>query len=65
MKELINKPWILERQLDELQEELRAAGFRGYTARQVFQWVYHKNNQDAAAWSNIGKADRERLAGPL
>ncbi len=57
------KPWILERQLDELQEELRAAGFRGYTARQVFQWVYHKNDQEVAAWSNVGKADRERLAG--
>jgi 23S rRNA (adenine2503-C2)-methyltransferase len=57
------KPWVLERQLDELQEELRAAGFRPFTARQVFQWVYHKNDQDVAAWSNVGKADREKLAG--
>ncbi|MBE0665571.1 MAG: 23S rRNA (adenine(2503)-C(2))-methyltransferase RlmN [Candidatus Aminicenantes bacterium] len=56
------KPWILERQLDELKEELLGAGFRAFTARQVFQWVYHKNMQDTAAWSNIGKADRERIA---
>ncbi len=56
------KPWILERSLTELQEELRAAGFRDYTARQIFQWLYQKNNQDPAAWSNIGKADREKLA---
>jgi len=57
-----DKPWILERQLAELKEELRAAGFRPFTARQVFQWVYHKNNQTPSAWSNIGKADRERIA---
>lgn len=53
---------MLERQLDELQDELSAAGFRGFVARQAFQWVYHKNNQDPASWSNIAKADRERLA---
>ena len=58
----VAKPWLLERQLDELKEELHAAGFRPFTARQVFQWVYHKNNQDPAAWSNIGKGDREKLA---
>ncbi len=56
------KPWILERQLDELKAELSAAGFRGFVARQVFQWVYHKNNQDPASWSNIAKAERGRLA---
>lgn len=56
------KPWILERDLTELQEELRAAGFRDYTARQVCQWLYQKNNQDPATWSNIHKQDRERLA---
>jgi len=57
------KPWILERSLAELREELRAAGFRDYTAGQVFQWLYQKNSQDPAAWSNIGKAEREKLAG--
>jgi 23S rRNA (adenine2503-C2)-methyltransferase len=57
------KPWIMERSLAELQEELRAAGFREYAAKQVFQWLYQKNSQDPAAWSDIGKADRERLAG--
>ncbi|MBU4267632.1 MAG: 23S rRNA (adenine(2503)-C(2))-methyltransferase RlmN [Acidobacteria bacterium] len=56
------KSWILERQLDELKEELLSAGFRVFTARQVFQWLYHKNTQDIAAWSNIGKVDRERIA---
>jgi 23S rRNA (adenine2503-C2)-methyltransferase len=58
-----DKPWILERQLAELQEELRAAGFRDYTAQQVFQWLYQKNSQDPAAWSDISKADREKLSG--
>ena len=58
-----DKPWILERQLVELQEELHAAGFRDYTAQQVFQWLYQKNNQEPAAWSDISKADREKLSG--
>jgi 23S rRNA (adenine2503-C2)-methyltransferase len=58
-----DKPWIMECQLNELRKELRAVGFRAFTARQVFQWIYHKNSQDPVAWSNIGKADRERLAG--
>lgn len=62
VKEPPSKPWLLERQLNELQEELRQAGFRPFTARQVFQWAYHKNIQDPAAWSNIGKAGREKLA---
>ena len=63
MSEPVNKPWILERQLDELKAELSAAGFRGFVARQVFQWVYHKNDQEPASWSNIARADRGRLAG--
>jgi 23S rRNA (adenine2503-C2)-methyltransferase len=57
------KPWILERLLPELKTELRAAGCKDFTARQVFQWLYHKNSQEPAAWSNIAKADREKLAG--
>jgi 23S rRNA (adenine2503-C2)-methyltransferase len=61
--EPLMKPWIMERSPAELQAELRAAGFRDYTAKQVFQWLYQKNNQDPAAWSNIGKQDREKLAG--
>ncbi|MBN2400570.1 MAG: 23S rRNA (adenine(2503)-C(2))-methyltransferase RlmN [Candidatus Aminicenantes bacterium] len=56
------KPWILERSIRKLQEELHAAGFRPYTARQVFQWIYQKNIQQPAAWSNIGKEDREKLS---
>ena len=56
------KPWILERRPDELKAELRAAGFPAFTARQVFQWVYHKNNQDVTAWSNLAKPNREKLA---
>jgi 23S rRNA (adenine2503-C2)-methyltransferase len=56
------KPWVLERQSDELKGELRAAGFRDFVSRQVFQWVYHKNSQDPAAWSNIAKAGRVKLA---
>jgi 23S rRNA (adenine2503-C2)-methyltransferase len=57
------KPWILELGLSELQEELHTAGFRDYTAQQVFQWLYQKNNQEPATWSNISKADREKLSG--
>ena len=56
------KPWILERQYAELKEELGQAGFRPFTARQAFQWIYHKNSQDASAWSNIAKGDREKIA---
>ncbi|MDD8014020.1 MAG: 23S rRNA (adenine(2503)-C(2))-methyltransferase RlmN [Acidobacteriota bacterium] len=59
----MQRPWILERTLDELKDELRADGFREYAARQVFQWLYHKNNQDVASWSNIARANREKLAG--
>ncbi len=63
VKESLNKPWIFERELAELKAELCVEGFRDYVARQVFQWVYHKNNQDVATWSNIAKAGRETLAG--
>ena len=56
------KPWILERSLAELQEEMRIAGFRDYTAGQVFQWLFQKNNQEPATWSNLHKQDREKLA---
>ena len=59
----MDKPWILERQLDELKEELRDSGFPGFAGRQVFQWVYHKNNQDVVSWSNIARTNREKLAG--
>jgi len=59
----VSKPWILERSLAGLREELRAAGFRDYSAGQVFKWLYQKNSQDPAAWTNIGKGDREKLAG--
>jgi 23S rRNA (adenine2503-C2)-methyltransferase len=52
----------LERQLGELKAELVAAGFREFVARQAFQWVHHKNNQDVAAWGNVAKANREKLA---
>ena len=62
VKEPIDKPWILERTLDELKEELRAAGSPSFAARQVYQWVYHKNNQDVGTWSNVAKGGRERLA---
>lgn len=62
MNDHVAKPWILERQLDELKSELAAAGFRPFVARQVFQWVYQKNNQVPASWSNVARAGRERLA---
>jgi 23S rRNA (adenine2503-C2)-methyltransferase len=58
-----DKPWILDKQLGELKDELRVAGFRGYTAEQIFQWLYQKNSQEPAAWSNINKGDREKLSG--
>jgi 23S rRNA (adenine2503-C2)-methyltransferase len=55
------KLWILDRQLDDLAAELEAKGLRKFVARQVFQWLYQKNIQDPAAWSNIAKLDREKL----
>jgi 23S rRNA (adenine2503-C2)-methyltransferase len=55
-------PWILERLQCELKDELHAEGFRDFVARQVFQWVYHKNSQDPTGWSNIAKGNREKLA---
>ena len=58
----LKKTWILERQLHELKAELGAGGFREFVARQVFQWLYQKNNQDPDAWSNIHKQDRKKLA---
>jgi 23S rRNA (adenine2503-C2)-methyltransferase len=63
VKEPKSKPWILERQYAELQEELRRAGLRDFAARQVFQWLYQKSRHDVASWSNIAKTDREKLAG--
>jgi 23S rRNA (adenine2503-C2)-methyltransferase len=63
MNVLLKKPWILDRQLSELNAELVAEGFRDYAARQVFQWVYFKNSQDVNSWSNIAKANRQKLAG--
>ncbi len=63
VNKIMNKPWLLERSLSELQEELNSSGFPKYTARQVFQWLYQKNNQDPSSWSNINKQDREKLAG--
>lgn len=62
MNEKKEKPWILELQLDELEAGLAAAGFRGFVARQAFQWVHHKNVQEPDSWSNIAKAGRETLA---
>jgi 23S rRNA (adenine2503-C2)-methyltransferase len=58
-----DRSWILERSLIELQDELRLAGFRGYTAQQIFQWLYQKNNQDPSTWSNLARQAREKLSG--
>ena len=55
--------WIYDLSYDQLKEELTAANFKKFAADQVFQWIYAKNLQDTAKWSNISKAHREILSG--
>ncbi len=54
--------WIFDLSHGELREEILGLGMKAFAADQVFQWLYGKNVQDISAWTNIGKANRERLA---
>jgi len=46
---------------NELKDKLASSGFLGYTARQVFEWVYAKRVQDFDSMSNLSKKTREFL----
>jgi len=46
---------------NELKDKLTLNGFPGYTARQVFEWVYQKRAQDFDSMSNLSKKMREFL----
>ena len=48
---------------EEVEGALVAAGWPGYRAHQVLDWVYAKRTRDPAAMSNLGKAQREQLGG--
>jgi 23S rRNA (adenine2503-C2)-methyltransferase len=48
--------------LPELQKCLAEQGFARYRAAQVFQWIYRHHAQSFAAMTNLGSADRGRLA---
>ena len=45
----------------ELEDKLTSNGFPGYTARQVFEWVYEKRAQGFDSMSNLSKKMREFL----
>ena len=45
----------------ELKSKLTSNGFPGYTARQIFEWVYDKKVQDFCLMSNLSKELREFL----
>lgn len=46
---------------EQLQEEFLNLGMKKFTAQQVFQWLYGKNQQDIHEWTNISKTNREIL----
>src|SRR5687768_438787 len=45
----------------EVQERLVEAGWQGFRARQVLDWVYRKRVRDPGAMSNLSKEQRARL----
>lgn len=58
-----NMKWIYDLSFEQLSNELEHAGFRPFVSGQIFQWLYLKGQVDISMWSNIGKANRERLTG--
>ncbi len=48
---------------EEVEGLLVGAGWQGYRAHQVLDWIYAKRVRDPAAMSNLGKTQREELAG--
>jgi 23S rRNA (adenine2503-C2)-methyltransferase len=54
--------WIYNLSFEQLNDELASLGFKTFAARQIFQWLYEKNIQDTAQWTDIGKAHRQLLA---
>lgn len=52
---------LLEFTLPQLQEHLSEHGFSKFSAKQIFDWIYKKQNLDIAGWSNISKKLKEHL----
>jgi len=46
---------------EEVRTRLTDAGWQGYRAAQVLDWVYRKRVRDPQAMSNLGKSQRESL----
>jgi 23S rRNA (adenine2503-C2)-methyltransferase len=53
---------LLDLTREELRGRLEAEGWPGYTATQLFDWIYRKDVRDPREMSNIAKARREELA---
>lgn len=53
--------WLLDLSHRDLTRELENLGIKGYTADQIFQWIYLKNNQDIDQWTNVSKVNRALL----
>lgn len=47
---------------DELTERFKQLGLQAFRAKQVLQWIYEKQVDTWDAMSNLGKADRVKLA---
>ena len=51
--------------MDEAQETLKSWGLKPFVAKQLFEWVYKKNESDYQKMTNISKKDREILTEKL
>lgn len=54
--------WLYDLSYDKLKEEINEINLPAYMPDQVFQWLYEKNIESIAEWSNISKQNREILA---
>lgn len=57
--------WFYELTPEALQEEVETQGLKKYVAGQAWQWIYGKNRQDMASWTDISKTARTALASLL
>ncbi len=53
---------IKEYTLDELKQRLKEAGFRPFTAVQIYKWIYEKGVEDFALMTDLAKPARAFLA---
>jgi len=55
------RPHIFDLTPDELTARLAEAGMPAFRAKQVLDWVYHKDVTDPEAMTNLSRADRQTL----